>query len=311
MRAFPRDLLKCPHKESLSVQRNNPSNSKQLFAKSIDFGRGPRPPFHTIHGKIARTYDDAFTKPLNLRRYQPRRVLKGSAMATFSVNGYQLRSNAEHLVHDVQNSQMQIVSPLGMSTLDCSYVDHGPGNAEVALADYNLLLNGTHLNDGQLPHRIELFDLTWGTQNGSHVSRVLNLAFKEGEGWRDEVFAIAESPLPSIVSAAQANAFLGASRFSLVDTSESAGIFQIQLDQMPDVDVRGVLLKLFTGAPEEDDSFEFMQEFDALPADATMFDVAVSGGLVASKQESALMPDPILDQDPEDIADPGFDELSF
>ncbi|MEM6406915.1 MAG: hypothetical protein AAF700_00715 [Pseudomonadota bacterium] len=232
-------------------------------------------------------------------------------MATFSVNGYQLRSNAEHLVHDVQNSQMQIVSPLGMSTLDCSYVDHGPGNAEVALADYNLLLNGTHLNDGQLPHRIELFDLTWGTQNGSHVSRVLNLAFKEGEGWRDEVFAIAESPLPSIVSAAQANAFLGASRFSLVDTSESAGIFQIQLDQMPDVDVRGVLLKLFTGAPEEDDSFEFMQEFDALPADATMFDVAVSGGLVASKQESALMPDPILDQDPEDIADPGFDELSF
>ncbi|MEM7470371.1 MAG: hypothetical protein AAF340_03400 [Pseudomonadota bacterium] len=184
-------------------------------------------------------------------------------MATFTVNGYQMRSNSAHLVEEVHQSEMQVVSSLGLSTLECTYMDHAPGAAEVSLADYNLLLNGTHLNDGQLPDKIELFDLTWGTNGGSHVSRVLNLVFKEADGWRDEVFAVDQSPLPSIVNAAQANSFLSASRFSIVDTQDTEGAFEIQLDKIPDVEIRGVLLKLFDGETEDQDGFFFMQEFDA------------------------------------------------
>ncbi|MCY4336598.1 MAG: hypothetical protein OXC60_18230 [Litoreibacter sp.] len=234
-------------------------------------------------------------------------------MATFSVNGYQLRSNSAHIVEDVQVSQIQIVSPLGMSTLACTYTEDSPGNAEVALADYNLLLNGTHLNDGQLPDRIELFDLSWGMQGGNYISRVLNLSFKSEGGWCDQLFAIDQDPLPPISSPAQANAFLGASRFSLVDTRETAGEIEIQLDQIPGVSVHGVLLKLFEFDAADTDSFTFLQEFDATLADPGFIQ---TGSLNSDPSANSVLERDLIEhlseQDRNDgSTDGGFDEFSF
>ena len=234
-------------------------------------------------------------------------------MATFTINGYEMRSNTAHVVEDIQQSELQIVSPLGMSTLACTYAQKNPGNAEVSLADYNILLDGVHLNDGQLPDRIELFDLTWGIQGGNYVSRVLNLVFRESDSWRDIVFAVDQTPLPSLVNATQANAFLGASRFSLVDTRNTNDTFEIQLDKMPNVDIRGVLLKLFDGDSEENDSFSFFQEFDAISTEAseTGFIINESSTHADDLPTVPFSELPLDEELAEPPTKPGIDEFDF
>jgi len=119
-------------------------------------------------------------------------------MATFTISGYQILSEAAGYVTDIKAAQLQFVSPLGHATLDFSYASDDPKSAEVSLSDYNLIINGLHLNDGTLPERIELFNLTWGMETRTDSSQVINLTYEDGGGWRDCIFAVGRAPLPDL-----------------------------------------------------------------------------------------------------------------
>lgn len=195
-------------------------------------------------------------------------------MATFTISGYEIFSEAAREVSDIKAAQLQIVSPLGQATLDFSYASDDPKSAEVSLSDYNLIMNGLHLNDGVLPERIELFNLTWDTETHSDSSHVINLAYADGTGWRDCIFAVGNSPLPDLTDPEQVTNMLNTAQFSVIEKSEMEQGFQIQLGDMPGVSVDGVIHQLFEDeANDRPDMFQFFQPSDVEGPDVTEFDI--------------------------------------
>jgi len=197
---------------------------------------------------------------------------------------------------------------LGQATLDFSYASDDPKSAEVSLSDYNLILNGLHLNDGVLPERIELFNLTWGTDNSQDSSHVINLAYTDGAGWRDCIFSVGSSALPDLTDPAQVTNMLNTAQFSVIAKSEMDQGFQIQLGDMPGVSVDGVIHKLFEDeANERPDLFHFFQPTDAEGPDVTEFDI-----VARTKEEAQVEEEPaadIWDIEPAFIEDVSFDDF--
>ena len=210
-------------------------------------------------------------------------------MATFTISGYEIFSEAAREVNDIKAAQLQIVSPLGQATLDFSYASDDPKSAEVSLSDYNLILNGLHLNDGVLPERIELFNLTWNTENSHDSSHVINLAYADGEGWRDCIFSVGQSALPDLTDPAQVTNMLNTAQFSVIAKSEMDQGFQIQLGDMPGVSVDGVIHQLFEEeANARPDLFHFFQPTDAEGPDVTEFDIVTRAKETAQVEEEAI-----------------------
>jgi len=194
-------------------------------------------------------------------------------MATFTISGYEIFSEAA----------------LGQATLDFSYASDDPKSAEVSLSDYNLILNGLHLNDGVLPERIELFNLTWNTENSHDSSHVINLAYADGEGWRDCIFSVGQSALPDLTDPAQVTNMLNTAQFSVIAKSEMDQGFQIQLGDMPGVSVDGVIHQLFEEeANARPDLFHFFQPTDAEGPDVTEFDIVTRAKETAQVEEEAI-----------------------
>ena len=202
-------------------------------------------------------------------------------MATFTISGYEILSEAAGHVTDIKAAQLQFVSPLGHATLDFSYASDDPKSAEVSLSDYNLIINGLHLNDGALPERIELFNLTWDMEATTDSSQVINLAYADANGWRDCIFAVGSAPLPDLTDADQVTNMLNTAQFSVISRSQMEQGFTLHLADMPGVSVDGVIHQLFQDeANERPDMFQFFRPTDAEGPDVTEFDI------VAHAQES-------------------------
>jgi hypothetical protein len=231
-------------------------------------------------------------------------------MATFTINGFELRSEVGGGVTDMKGAELQVVSALGSATLAFSYVSDDPGSAEVSLSDYNILINGVHLNDGQLPERIELFKLNWMSETGPQSAQVMNFAFEGAGGAKDFLFSVGEGALPDMSDPAAIDALLSTANFVLMEEDEGQTGLQIQLDSMPGVSVSGVILNLFddTSTAEQADTFHFFQALDADSFDAQAFDLDI-----LAEDADASDPEPSdyapIEPAPEYIPDPVLDDF--
>ncbi len=233
-------------------------------------------------------------------------------MATFTVSGFEVKSEPDNGVSATKAAQLQFVAPLGQATLDFRYVDDGGSSAEISLSNYNILLDGLHLNDGVLPDRIELFNLGWSTDDTAGTSQVFNLAFSEDGHWRDCIFTVGDSPLPDLTNPATAQAILTTAEFSLPEGAETNNIYTLQLDDMPGVEVAGVVQSMFEAeqiAEQEMDHFDFTYNADAEGPDMTEFDIAVRAQEAdhlapSAPQETHIGVEP-------DLFDPGVDMPCF
>lgn len=188
-------------------------------------------------------------------------------MATFTISGYDIRSDANKMVTQTEVAQLQYVSPLGMASLDYRYTYNAPNSAEVSLSDYNIILNGTHLNDAALPERIEVFTLTWNAQGIPQTTQVMNLAFGDAAdaNWRDCLFAIDGAHLPDLTDPGITAAFFDAAAMTVPARASMETDFTIRLANMPGVEVDGVIARMFAeqdGDPSEQDRFDFSLEPD-------------------------------------------------
>ncbi|WP_298361333.1 hypothetical protein [uncultured Litoreibacter sp.] len=239
-------------------------------------------------------------------------------MATFTVNGYEIRSDLGNQVAETKLAELQFVAPLGEATLDVRYLSDGPTSAEVSLANYNLLLNGLHLNDGVLPDRIEMFNATWTHEDGTtETSRVFNVAYSDTDGWQDFLFAIGQAGLPDFRSIAAANNMLKGADYNVLEGADAGNTFTIQLENMPGVSVSGVIRQMFEAEaldPQAKDHFDFSYDADSMPPDMTEFDIAAR-----AEQVDLLNPDPEPTSDPGTVPDddlpnqdtlPGYDDFA-
>lgn len=167
-------------------------------------------------------------------------------MATFTINGFDIRSDGDKTVTQADAAQLQYVSPLGTATLDYRYATNDAESAEVSLTDYNLILNGTHLNDAPLPERIEMFMLTWVEKQSLQTAQVINLSFDNAiEGWRDFMFSVNGAALPDLSGASDISQFFAAATMTVPALGTTDVDYSIQLDRMPGVEVSGVIAQLF------------------------------------------------------------------
>ena len=192
-------------------------------------------------------------------------------MATFAIKGLDILSSASGQITAVKTAGLQIVSSLGDSGLDYSYVTEGRDSAEVTLSNYNILLNSVHLNDGVLPDRIELFEVTWESDEAQQTSQLLNLAFETDGQTRDCLFVTKGTPFPNWRDPDMLSWLLEGAQFGVVGDGQPD---QIALDQMPDVSISGVIRQLFgdDGARLDEDQFHFFQPSDQESYDAFEYD---------------------------------------
>lgn len=231
-------------------------------------------------------------------------------MATFTVSGFEIKSGPDNSILTTKAAQLQIVAPIGQATLDFRYVDDVAKTADVSLSNYNLLLDGLHLNDGVLPERVEIFTLQWSTDQASHEqSQVLNLAFSENNQWRDCVFAVGNAPLPNLGDPETAQAILTNGTFSVPDGAELNNGFTLQLEDMPGVEVAGVIQQIFDEdrlAHVSQDRFDFIYNSDQEAPDMTAFDIAMR-----AQDTNPLAPHDTDVDLPIDPFDPGVDMPSY
>lgn len=235
-------------------------------------------------------------------------------MATFTITGFELLSESGQGISEMKGAELQLVSSLGMATLDFDYVSDDPDSAEVSLSDYNILLNGLHLNDGDLPERIELFELNWMSDDGPRSSQIMNFAYEGEAGTQDLMFSVGRDPLPELSDAGAVDALLSTANFLRARDHGDQQSFQIQLDQMPDVSVSGVVLNLFEDAMTQEpaDTFHFFQPSDADSFDAQAFDLALlAEDADANDADAPTMPDHgATETVPDFIPDPGIDDFA-
>lgn len=236
-------------------------------------------------------------------------------MATFTVIGYEISSDTDSQVSESKAAQLQFVAPLGQATLDFRYVSEGNQSAEVSLSDYNIILNGQHLNDGTLPDRIELFNASWPDWVASEGSSlVFNLAFSQDGTWSDYIFSVDNDALPNLTDPDRAHDILSNSNFSTLNQTEPDNFFTLQLDEIPGVAVSGVVQKMFDAnmpLPDQADGFEFSPLSDAEAANLSEMNIAVithDADHLAPQPQDAPYEDAA--PDPVDVFDFGFDDLA-
>ena len=212
------------------------------------------------------------------------------------------------------------MAPLGQASIDYRYVNDSAGTAEVSLSNYNILLDGTHLNDGALPERIELFDLQWsGEVDQQAEAQVLNLAFAENNQWRDYVFSVGNEPLPDLSNPETAQSVLANATFSVPDGAQLNNAYTLQLEDIPGVEVAGVIQQMFEAEQAEieaNDRFDFIFNSDREASDTTEFDIAARAQdddhlapADHSQQNSGSLPADIDPYDP-GVDMPSFDDLA-
>lgn len=196
-------------------------------------------------------------------------------MATFTVNGYEITTSEDNEVADVKEAKLQFVAPLGESTVDYRYASEDPDSAEISLSDYNILINGEHLNDSDLPNLIEMFDVKWTTKEGPDNTQVFNLSYSDGNGWRDCVFSVSKDALPDLSDPDQTSQLLQQALISTIDGGDPEQNYTIELQEIAGVSVSGAVQSLFNvgvKSQNNDDKFDFSINPDAEDAQLASLD---------------------------------------
>lgn len=197
-------------------------------------------------------------------------------MATFTVNGYEITTSEDNEVSDVKEAKLQFVAPLGEASVDYRYVSEDPNSAEISLSDYNILINGKHLNDADLPSLIEMFDVKWTSKEGPNDTQVFNLSYSDGSGgWRDMVFSVSKEGLPDLSDTEQTNQLLEEALFSTIDGGKPDQNYTIELLEIAGVSVTGAVQSMFdisVERPAIEDKFEFTIDPNAEDAQIASMD---------------------------------------
>lgn len=236
-------------------------------------------------------------------------------MATFTVNGYEITTSEDNEVSGVKEAKLQFVAPLGDATIDYRYASDDPDSAEISLSDYNILINGQHLNDGDLPNLIEMFDVKWSSQEGPDNKQVFNLSFSDGDGWRDMVFSVSKDALPDLSDAEQTNQLLEQALFSTINGGDTEHNYTIELLEIAGVAVTGAVQSLFNigvTSPIADDKFDFTinpDAEDALLADMDMTAAPNSAEQLAPAVEEIAVDDSAIEQINLTVPDIPYDDF--
>lgn len=179
-------------------------------------------------------------------------------MVIYSVKGYNIHSRADNSVSETQTAELRFFGHDHDQNLIFRYVyEPFEESAEVSLMEYDLALNGSHLNDGPLPEQIEVFDLSWASATGGQTAQVMNFTFNDPAtgGWRDMLFSVGGHALPDLTRVSDVRAFLQNASMTLPETDEPGTLYSVALDQIVGVEVSG-FLDDFMG-DDAADSFNF------------------------------------------------------
>ncbi len=192
-------------------------------------------------------------------------------MATYDVSGYKFiaATNAGDIIA-VEPVVLQIVSPTGSGELAIRYLTDDPNDASVSLSDYNMLIDGAHINDGPLPEMLEFYGVNWTDNGTAHSAEVLTFAYALEETSVDLSFSLGSEQLPKLNSATDVTQFMINSTATRLGGEGEA--VSIKLPEIPDVHVTGIIQQLFddeANNPNGEDVFEFdgSRGSDAIPGD--------------------------------------------
>ncbi|GFE64705.1 hypothetical protein [Litoreibacter roseus] len=175
-------------------------------------------------------------------------------MTVFSISGYKITSDELSQVTTVAPSTLDVVMRTGVETLDFAYVEIEPDSAAISLSDYNLVMDGVHVNDAPQPDRVEIFGLSASDQGQTNV---ICFGFNNENGTvTDQLFSISDTPLPDMSTPDLANSTLANAFMTRLDHTDMPDGFSISLPQIDGVEVSGVLMSMFE-AEDPTDRFDF------------------------------------------------------
>lgn len=222
-------------------------------------------------------------------------------MATYSVPGYRFFSENGKENTSFAPAEIEIVSPAGTGKLDFRYLSSNPENASVTLSDYNILIDGSHLNDGQLPDRLELYGVSWEAEGETQSASVFGLVYEDQNGITDFSFPLAEGSLPELRTSDDFVDFIAASKaYRLGDEGE---VISINLPEIPGVKVTGIIQSLIDLEAETANSAD-MFDFDGadssgMPAGdefEIIEDAMRDGGSKGDLRSDPVEPDTLIDE---------------
>lgn len=202
-------------------------------------------------------------------------------MTAFKTQGYKLSvSDLDEVMH-LAPASLEVISRIGINTLEATYIGNPKWPYAVELSDYNLNVNGAHFSVLEPPDRIDLFDLV--NADGA-ITRVLSLVFEDSEARDELIFAVAGSALPDLATPGDTALFLAG---CAPIASSSAETVSIQLTQLPNVEMTGVLSERPNPVTEiEQTAFQFTAAEDIIePGMADWLDVEAD--LLAGQDKAA------------------------
>ena len=184
-------------------------------------------------------------------------------MTTYIIDGYKFSANSDAALTQVETAELQVIAPAGGGQFGFRYLTDDTANAEVSLSDYNLKIDGQHINDGALPDKLELYGLTWSGKDGPVEATVFNLNFSEEGSVTDFSFSVKGASLPDLSDLGAAGGFVdGAKAFKLGAADD---LMTISLPEIPDVRVADILNDLFDLEAQDtasSDVFDFGSDRD-------------------------------------------------
>ncbi|NNK77366.1 MAG: hypothetical protein HKP40_01510 [Litoreibacter sp.] len=181
-------------------------------------------------------------------------------MTAFKLSGYTYSSEEGGPISAISPARISFVARTGVRRLDFDYFTEDPASVTVSLSDYNIVYNGTHLNDGALPESIEIFAISWPVDQGGKTSHILNLAFENGAKNVDAFFSIALAPLPQFKTAEEMDEVLARSDLAKLDRDTLPNGFRIDLYDIPGVELSGVVPE----TPEDEQAHADTDRHEAL-----------------------------------------------
>lgn len=191
-------------------------------------------------------------------------------MSTYKIGGYKFVSQMDGGIERMDVASLEFVAPQGSAVLGFDYISPDAESAEVSLADYNIVLNGTHINDGVLPERIEVFSLEAPGSNSGMTAHVFNVGYDSEGATVDFVFSVGGANLPELNDVAAANSFFEDATMQRLTGTEMPDGYAINLLDMPGVEIGGILgdlLRAESGNSDQSEEFMFadhsQQEVDS------------------------------------------------
>lgn len=177
-------------------------------------------------------------------------------MATYSINGYAFGSDGSGQLATLAPAELQIVAAAGNGDFSMRYLSDDPTEAGVSLSEYNLLLDGEHINDLADTATLEYYGLNWSADGDSAAANILSFNLGAQDGGVDYSFSLGVGALPELNTVDDASFFLeSVNAFKLGD---EGSILTINLPEVPDVRITGVLNSLFQIEEQETgDAFDF------------------------------------------------------